>query len=60
MKVREIREKKNIKQKDMAKLLGISKGNYSKKETGLIKFSLKEAKKISDYLDESIYELFFE
>lgn len=43
----------------MADLIGVSKASYSKKENGLVKFSLKEAKIIADTFDESIEEIFF-
>ncbi len=53
------REEKGILQEHLADLLGISVPNYSKKEAGIVKFSLEEAKKLSDYFSVSIDELFF-
>lgn len=48
-----------MKCSDMAMKLGISKATYSKKENGIIKFSLDEAKIISNEFKLSIEEIFF-
>lgn len=58
-KLREIREEKGLLQEDMAKLLGISLCNYSKKESGIIKVSIIEAKLIADFFGKTIEEIFF-
>lgn len=58
-KLKKLREKQNIKQSEMAKILGISDSNYFKKESGMVKFSLIEAKKISDFFKVSIEDIFF-
>ncbi|GAA0076147.1 hypothetical protein UT300005_05250 [Clostridium sp. CTA-5] len=50
---------KGIKQEEVAEILGISLTTYSKKETGKTQFSLEEAKKMSDYFNISIEQLFF-
>lgn len=50
---------KGVKQEDIARILEITLTTYSKKETGKAQFSLYEAKKISDYLNVSIEQLFF-
>lgn len=50
---------KGIKQEKIAKILGITLTTYSNKETGKTQFSLDEAKKISDYLNVPIEQLFF-
>ncbi|MFT8343400.1 MAG: helix-turn-helix transcriptional regulator [Clostridium beijerinckii] len=50
---------KGVKQEDIAEILGITLTTYSKKETGKTQFSLQEAKKISDYLNVPIEQLFF-
>ncbi|WP_026889561.1 helix-turn-helix transcriptional regulator [Clostridium beijerinckii] len=50
---------KGVKQEDIAEILGITLTTYSKKETGKTQFSLHEAKKISDYLNVPIEQLFF-
>lgn len=58
-KLKNIRKEKSIKQSEMAKILGISDSNYFKKECGMVKFSLIEAKKISDFFKIPIEEIFF-
>lgn len=48
-------------QKDLAKVLGLSKVSVSKKVNGLSRFSLPEVKKIKDYLeltDDEVVEIF--
>lgn len=59
-KLKYIRESNNIKQKELAKLLDISPSNYLKKEAGVVRFSLIEAKKISEYFNMAIEEIFFD
>lgn len=55
-----MREQHNIKQEEIAKVLSVSLGNYNKKESGKIRFSLVEAKKIADYFGITIEEIFFD
>jgi len=58
--LRELRAQKGITAQMMAERLGLeTKASYYKKETGAVKFSLLEAKEISDYLGMSIEEVFF-
>lgn len=48
-------------QKDLAKVLGLSKVSVSKKVNGLLRFSLPEVKKVKDYLDltnDEVVEIF--
>ena len=59
MKIKELRESCNVKQEQIAELLKMSPANYCKKESGQIKWSLSEAKKISDFFGKTIEELFF-
>lgn len=59
MNLKKIREELNIKQPEVAEMLGMSVPNYSKKENSEVKFSLDEAKKISLYFGKSIDEIFF-
>lgn len=56
--IAEIRRKNGIKQSELADLLEISKANYSKKERGLVKFTLEEAFIISKRFAVSIEQLF--
>lgn len=58
-KVRELREEAGIKQEEFAEMLEMSPANYSKKERGEIKYSLEEAKKVADFFEKSIEEIFF-
>lgn len=43
---------------DMAKVIDQSIANYSKKENGKVKFTLSEAFKIADFLDEKVEDIF--
>lgn len=54
LRIKDIREDKEIKQKDMAKLLNISQTNYSKYELEKINIPIETLKKISFILDTSI------
>lgn len=58
-KLRKIRNDKGVKGEEMANLLGLKKATYSKKENGQVKFLLEEAKKIADFFDMPIEEVFF-
>ena len=57
--LRALREENGVKQEEMAALLGISEPNYCKKESGTVKVSLLEAKKVSEFFGKSIEEIFF-
>jgi len=59
-KVKELREKNNIKQCDMAALIRTSPANYLKKENGDIRFNLTEAQIISKYFNDTIENIFFD
>lgn len=60
-KLREIRNSKNISAKEMAESLNLkTEAAYYKKESGLIRFSLDEAKIVSEKLGVPIEELFFD
>lgn len=58
--VRQLRKNKGLKQEDIAKIIGTSMVNYSKKENGIVRFSLIEAKLLSDFFSLPIEEIFFE
>lgn len=58
-KIKIMRENAGIEQKTMAEMLKISPANYCKKENGIIKFSLVEAKKLADFFKKNIEEIFF-
>lgn len=57
--LRYLRKQNNISGEEIAKSLGLTKATYSKKENGLVKFSLDEAKVISTVFNKSIEEIFF-
>ena len=58
-KVKELRERNNEKQYEIAALINNSHANYSKKENGSLKFNLKEAKIIAEHYGDSIENIFF-
>lgn len=60
-KLQELRNEKGISAIKMAEIIGLStETGYYKKEQGNIRFSLQEAKQISDYLGYPIEKIFFE
>ena len=52
--LRNIREDKDIKQKDIAKYLNISQNTYSQYETGVISLTAEVLIKIADFYNVSI------
>lgn len=59
-KLRKIRQKSNIKAKELAEKLGLkTEGAYYKKETGSVPFTLTEGKIIADVFNLPIEEIFF-
>ncbi len=60
-KLRALRQEKGIPGEKLAEILGLeTKSAYYKKETGSIKFTIYEAKKIADFFGMSIEQIFFE
>lgn len=60
-KLRQIRINKNISAEKISKILNLeTKAAYYKKEAGTVKFTLIEAKKIADYFNMTIEEIFFD
>lgn len=58
--LKKLREKLNLSQDEMSKLLGYKhKSGYGKLENGDRKITLEQAKIISDYFNMSIEEIFF-
>lgn len=57
--LRILRNKSNLSQKELAKLLGISQQAYSLIENGTCDPSMTTAKKIAVFFDTTIDELFF-
>ncbi|GHU51915.1 hypothetical protein AGMMS49975_06680 [Clostridia bacterium] len=59
--VRELRISKNISAKELMKLLNLkTKSAYYRKETGEVRFSLAEARKISEFFEMDIDDIFFD
>lgn len=54
LRIKDIREDKEIRQLDMAKQLNISQTNYSKYELGKINIPIETLKKIALILDTSV------
>lgn len=52
--LRSIREDRDIKQKDIAKVLNVSQNTYSQYETGIISLTAEVLIKLSDYYGVSI------
>ena len=52
--LRSIREDKDIKQKDIAKVLNVSQNTYSQYETGVISLTAEVLIKLSKFYDVSI------
>ena len=60
-KLKQIRSERNISAEEMATVLSLeTKAAYYKKEAGNVKFSLDDAKKVSDFLKMPIEEIFFD
>jgi putative transcriptional regulator len=57
--VRNIRTEKDIPAQAVIDTLGITHGTYYKKELGQLRFSLTEAKKISELFEMSVEDIFF-
>ncbi len=59
LNIKRFRQKLGLKQEDFAAIIGTSKVNYSKKENGIIKFSLEEAHKIANHFNKPIEFIFY-
>jgi len=57
-KLRELRKSKGYLIEDLARVIDNSIANYSKKENGLVKFSVTEALEIADFLDCKVEDIF--
>ncbi len=54
-----LRAREGLNQADMAKMLGVSLPSYANKENGKAEWKVREARKISDFFDVSVEDLFF-
>lgn len=59
IQIKEYRTKKGLSGEVIAKLIGVNKATYSKKENEIVRFTLEEARKIADYFNDSIESVFF-
>lgn len=57
--IKVFRETLGLRQEEFAKIINVSTVNYSKKENGVVKFSLNEAKLISEHFGKPIEVIFF-
>lgn len=53
------RIEKKVSQGDCAKLLGVQGPAYCKKELGIVKFTVEEAKILSEFFEKPVEFLFF-
>jgi len=58
-KLKSLRVERNLTQDELGKMIGIHEATYNRKEQGMNKFSLDEAKRISDIFDLPIELIFF-
>ncbi len=56
--IKQFRESMNMSQEEFGNIIGVSKVNYSKKERGLVKFSLNEAYTFSRHFKKPIEKIF--
>lgn len=57
--LRSLRAAGDLTQEDMAKVIGVSKPTYNRKELGLRAFTLEESLKISKFFGKTVEEIFF-
>ena len=57
--LRSLRKKRGLTCEQMAKVIGVQKSTYSKKERGAVTFTLADAEKISVFLKIPIEQIFF-
>lgn len=57
--VKEYRSNKGVKGETLAKIIGVNKATYSKKENEQVRFSLEEARTIANYFKDTIESVFF-
>ena len=57
--LRSLRAAGDLTQEDMAKVIGVSKPTYNRKELGLRAFTLEDSLKISIFFGKTVEEIFF-
>lgn len=58
-KLKSLRVERNLTQENISKYIGVHEATYNRKEQGINKFSLEEAKKISILFNLPIETIFF-
>lgn len=59
-KLKILRAIKEVKQEDVANILGITLATYCKKENGKSNFTIPEAKKLATFFNCTIEDIFFD
>ena len=59
LKLKGLRAEYNLKQIDVAKMIGISEATYNRKENGITEFTEFEIKRICDIFKKNPTEIFF-
>lgn len=54
LRLKDLREDRNLKQEEIAKMLNISQTNYSKYELGKINIPISSLKKLAKYYNTSV------
>ena len=54
LRLKDLREDRDLKQEEIAKMLNISQTNYSKYELGKINIPISSLKKLAEYYNTSI------
>ena len=54
LRLKDLREDRDLKQEEIAKILNISQTNYSKYELGKINIPISSLKKLAEYYNTSI------
>ena len=57
-KLKELRKSENLTQEELAKILGISRVNYTRYETDAVRPDYETIVKIADYYNVSLDEIF--
>ncbi|MFL8675188.1 helix-turn-helix transcriptional regulator [Clostridioides sp. GD02404] len=56
--LKSLRIRQGLRQRDLAKLLGMNPNTYSSKENGVRRFTISEAIKISDFFNTDVRDIF--
>ncbi|MCC0647985.1 helix-turn-helix domain-containing protein [Clostridioides sp. ZZV15-6598] len=56
--LKSLRVRQGLRQRDLAKILGMNPNTYSSKENGDRRFTVSEAMKISDFFNTDVKDIF--